>query len=199
LTAAFGIIGGSVGLNALIKSNREKGFLKSHVPKPTILHINTDDVLFSGIVVAVVCASIGAIATASLQVMILPSWRRRWADKTKNLRGGMMLFFTLWLLAAHIPFTLFFATRDAIVNAWIMGKPVPAAKVAEAAHHLGSTAVYKDVYYLRLLAILPWVTFFFASISVVVIFTTPPMSSSTDRSSPARDAMSEKMRAEEIA
>ena len=58
-----------------------------------------------------------------------------------------MLFFTLWLLATHIPYTLFFVTRDAIVKAWLLGKQLPQATVEEQSKKLGATSVYKDIYY----------------------------------------------------
>jgi hypothetical protein len=145
LTSAFGIIGGSVGLNALIKSNQEKGYLKSHA-SPAQLQINTNDILFSGIVVSVVCASISVIAFTSTQLMVIPGLRKL-GDKTKKFRGGLMLFFTLWLLAALIPYTIFFATRDAIVKAWIMGQQLPQSVVDETAKKLGATASYKQTHY----------------------------------------------------
>ena len=150
LTSIFGTLGACFGLNALIKSNREKGYLKANAPKGVSVNINTDDVLFSGIVVAVISGAVAVVALTSLQLMVLPGWRR-WADKTKKLRGGLMLFFTVWLLAAHIPFTIFFATKKAGVRAWgpaaTGAKELPHAVVVAAAKKLGSTDIYKDVHY----------------------------------------------------
>ena len=146
LTFAFGAIGASVGLNALIKSNRQKHHLKESVPKPTQLTINTDDVLFSGIVSAVVCGMIAIIALTSLQMMLIPGWKRM-GDRTRKIRAGLMAFFTVWLLATQIPFTIFFETRSAIVAAYVEGHQLSAAMVQGAEKALGATPVYNKVYF----------------------------------------------------
>lgn len=194
LANAFGLIGGSVGLNALVKSNKQKTHLRKSVPPGTRLIINTDDVLHSGIVIAVVCASIGVITFASLGLGHL---RPSLEASTRKARGYLLGFFTLWLLPTQIAFTIFFATRRAIVRAFIGGNELPQSVVRHQEQLLGTTSVYKEIYYLRLLAILPWAAFLFASIATVLLLVIPPETKSGEYAASSPSSEIEKTRMSE--
>jgi len=197
LSSVFGIIGGSVGLNALIKSNRQKAFLKHSVHPPTKLYINTDDTLRSGIVIAVTCGLIGLISMTSLKLMLLPSFKAL-GDRTRKLRAYLLAFFTIWLLAALIPFTVFFATRSAIVSAYVGSQRVPQAAIEKAQKQLGATPVYKKIYFLRLLAVLPWFTFLFGAISAIAVYMSEPSAPTSRDGSLTSETMAEKSRMHDV-
>lgn len=92
------------------------------------------------------------------------------------------------LFAALVPYTLFIARRAAGVSAWIGAIRVPTEVVEAVEEAVGWSGVYKDVSYceftriwgggctdprtclVRLVAILPWLTFFFSMVAAVVSF-----------------------------
>jgi hypothetical protein len=146
LAAAFGIIGSSVGLNSLVKSNISKSKLRAAVPAGMSISINTNDVLRSGIVTSAMCTMIGLISSVSLKMMVLSSWRSLGA-RTQRLRGWLLAFFAAWLGLNHSLFTYFFWTRQANVRLWQGDVELPQSAVEAAEKAQGSDPVYRDMYF----------------------------------------------------
>jgi hypothetical protein len=147
VTAAFGAIGASVGLNALIKSNAEKARLRHAAGAAGgQIYINTDDVLHSGIVIAVACGMISTLAFTSVNMLMLKSMQAL-EERTRRLRALLVLGSTVWLFTAQAAFTIFVTTRHAKVTLFVGGLQLPDKVVAEKAKLLGSTSVYKDISY----------------------------------------------------
>lgn len=143
---AFGVIGGSVGLNALIKSNQEKSHLKNSAPPPTKVYIDTNDIFQVGVVVTVVCTLISIVSFNALLWELLPKFRG-FAGRTRRIVGFVLAFLSVWLLASLIPFTLFFATGEAKVTAFIGPLELPQSAIQQVEKALGATRAYKDKSY----------------------------------------------------
>jgi len=166
---AWGVIAGSVGLNALIKSNQEQTRLKKLVA-PTVVTIDVHDVFRSGIVLTTVSALIALVCFLSiLHLLVAPSSCTNPA-KALRIQAAILTFCGVWLFATIIPFTSFFATRSAKVTASLDGLQLPSSLVNQAERSLGTTSVYKKIGYLRLVAILPWITDLFTAIAAIVLF-----------------------------
>lgn len=174
MTFAWGVIAGSVGLNALIKSNQQTTKLKKSVG-PIQLDINTKDVFNSGAVLTTVSALIAVVSLLFLLLSFISTKRRT----SNHIQGGILAFLATWLLATLIPFTLFFATRAAKVTARLGGITLPQQAIEQAEKSLGVTGVYKEIGYLRLVAILPWFTMLFTFIAAGVLFAAGSRTSST--------------------
>jgi len=167
MTWAWGVIAGSVGLNALIKSNQQKSRFRKTIPPPTVITINTNDVFTSGIVLTTVCATIVVICTIYFLLLALSPTR---FTRTLRIQGGILAFFATWLFATLVPFTLFVARRSAKITARIGNIQLPDSVIQGAEKEFGTTSVYRQIGYLRLVAILPWFAFLFTVIAAVVQF-----------------------------
>ncbi|KAG6910345.1 hypothetical protein DXG01_011414 [Tephrocybe rancida] len=164
---AWGVIAGSVGLNALIKSNQQKSRFRKLVPPPTKLSINTHDVFNSGVVLT----TVGALIAVFCSIFVLMLFTtRRLAVRSLRIQALILAFCATWLFATLIPFTDFFANRSAQITASIGGVQLPDSLVKASEKALGTTSVYKEIGYLRLVAILPWITLLFTVIAAAVLF-----------------------------
>ncbi|KAG6864067.1 hypothetical protein C0991_000419 [Blastosporella zonata] len=186
---AWGVISGSVGLNALIKSNQEKSRFKKLVPPPTKITINTNDVFKSGVVLTTVGALIAVLCSIFLLVLFVSP---RLSVRSLRIQSLILAFCATWLFATQVPFTDFFANRSAQVSATIGGVKLPDSIVQTTAQALGSTSVYNEIGYLRLVAILPWITLLFTVIASAVLFVagSPARRSSTPRAGPVENLAS---------
>ncbi|KAA1472763.1 hypothetical protein DENSPDRAFT_851136 [Dentipellis sp. KUC8613] len=167
LSFAFGVIGGSVGLNGLIKGNQSKSHLRRIVPPGVTVDINTNDVFRSGVVVT----TIGALIAVLSLIALLATF----AAPTRLARpqGFFLAFCALWLFATIIPFDVFFANNSAKVKAFLNGVQLPPQAVQAVQGQLGVSSRYKDMHYLRLVAIIPWFTILFAAIAAGVLLAAP--------------------------
>ncbi|KAI0929478.1 hypothetical protein AcV7_005322 [Taiwanofungus camphoratus] len=167
LSFAFGVVGMSLGINALAKSHHQKHEIRNAAPQGAVVSINTHDVLASGVVVTVVCglialtsflsASHGFITRRSKSVI-----SRRTAPM---VAGAVLGFLTIWLFATLVPFTDFVARRHSKVSATLGGVPIPANVIQSVQQALGVTPVYHKIHYLRNATILPWFAFLFGGTS----------------------------------
>ncbi|KAH7890517.1 hypothetical protein F5I97DRAFT_37605 [Phlebopus sp. FC_14] len=164
---AFSVIGGSVGLNALVKYNQDRSRVNDAAPAGAVVTINVHDVFSTGAVITAVCALL-AVLSAIFFIFI---WCPLPAKRVKfylRIQSCALLFCSLWLLATLIPFDYYFANRQVGVSVTLDGVPVPASLIQALEEALGFTPVYKDIYYLRLVAVLPWFSFLFPSIASIV-------------------------------
>lgn len=149
LSFAFGVVGMSLGINALAKSHHQKHEIRNAAPQGAVVSINTHDVLASGVVVTVVCglialtsflsASHGFITRRSKSVL-----SRRTAPM---VAGAVLGFLTIWLFATLVPFTDFVARRHSKVSATLGGVPIPANVIQSVQQALGVTPVYHKIHY----------------------------------------------------
>ncbi|KAG5640570.1 hypothetical protein DXG03_008057, partial [Asterophora parasitica] len=123
-------------------------------------------VLKSGIVLTVVGAFIAVLCSIFIGVIF---FARAYAAHSFHAQSLFLFVCSVWLLATLIPFTYFFATRSAQVSASIGGIKLPEAIVKATEKALGSTSVYKDIPYLKLVAIIPWITFLSTVVAAVVL------------------------------
>ena len=141
---AFGVIGMSVGINALAKYNDQKHDLQNAAPAGATVHIDASDIVSVGYVLTVVC---GLIALSAL--FFLPSTLRAspLASRMLGVQTAVFGFLTVWCFAALVPFTDFFATRQAKVTAFVGSLQLPDGLVQQMQNQLGATPVYRDVHY----------------------------------------------------
>lgn len=139
LLVAFGIIGMSVGINALAKFHDEERDLKKAAPSAAVVHINASDVLNSGYNVTVMCGILGLVSALAL----IPTLAGRWL----RIFSLLIAFFTTWLFASLVAFTTFFANRSAQVEATIGGVSIDERTIQTIIASLGATTVYKHVSY----------------------------------------------------
>ncbi|EIW55806.1 uncharacterized protein TRAVEDRAFT_22244 [Trametes versicolor FP-101664 SS1] len=173
LTFAFGVIGFATGINALVKSNDQKDLVKNQAPLGAVVTIDTGDVFKVGCVVTAVCAALAALSLASLVLLLFTRPAKSGAalsTRTLPLQGGLFAFLTLWLFAALVAMTDFVANREAKVTAFIGTLQLQPAVIKTVEAQLGVTSVYREIDYLRLAVILPWIAFLFGAISTALSF-----------------------------
>ncbi|KAG7095269.1 hypothetical protein E1B28_006042 [Marasmius oreades] len=177
LALSWGIIAGSVGLNALIKSNQSKSKLRRLLPANTRLDVDTDDAFQSGVVITTVSALIVVLCTIYI-VLLGSSFSKnprlarvsKASDSILFIQWVTLAFCAAWLFATQIPFTVFFANNSAKVRASIGSFTFSQDEITVFERLLGVSPVYRNIDYLRLLAILPWFTILFTAIAAVICF-----------------------------
>jgi len=168
LSFAFCVIGLSVGLNALVKSNQDRSTIRKAVAATPGASVNIDinDVFSSGAVITAVCALLALLSTVFFAFTWCPVRNKRFWFR---LQSCSLLFCSIWLFATLIPFDYFVANRQVQVSASLNGVSVPANVIQTVEAGLGFTPVYKDIDYLVLLAVLPWFALLFSVIAGVVL------------------------------
>jgi len=164
VTFIFAVISAAVGLNALVKSNQEKQYVKSSAPG-ALIEINTNDILYDGIVLIAINA---ILAITCLVAMFIPSHFRM----ANRVTGAMVLFWSLWIFACMVAYDVFYATGSAKVSAFLGGVPLPPGAVTEQEYAIGVNPAYRKQPYLRWVAVIPWFTVVFGLISSVLLFLT---------------------------
>ncbi|CAE6422201.1 unnamed protein product [Rhizoctonia solani] len=175
LTWALGVIGAAAGLNAIVKRNDQVSSIKQAVAALRInVFVNTNDILRSGIVVAVGCLLLALVTSVFIGLLVLDSLKPSSANpistRTLGVQTGLLAFLTVWIFASLVAVTKFAATGSAAVSAYTGGVRVPDALVHATESRLGFSRVYWDQLYVRILTIAPWVTFLFALITTIVSF-----------------------------
>ncbi|KAJ3513481.1 hypothetical protein NLJ89_g2929 [Agrocybe chaxingu] len=165
----FAVIASSVGLNALIKSNQEKSKLKRLAPSPTRVEIDTDDISAAGIVATTASLLIAVLASNFFCAMYL-SFTKAFSARTLRLQGIILFVASLFLFGALVPYLVYFVNRHAVVSAFVGDTQLPDSVVKAVESASGSTSVYKDIYYLKLVAILPWFSLLFSLVASAILF-----------------------------
>ena len=143
MSFAFGVIGLGVGINALVKFEDEKHSLEKMVPAGGSITIDTSDILSSGIVLTIVC---GLVAVASL-LFAFCALSPRLGHRFLLLQTAVFGFLTVWAFAVLVPFTDFFANRQAKISAFIGTIPIPESIIQSIQDQVGATPIYHDVEY----------------------------------------------------
>ncbi|KAJ7677853.1 hypothetical protein DFH06DRAFT_561709 [Mycena polygramma] len=185
LAWAWSLISLAIGINAFVKSNRDKNRIKAQVPPPTDISINTSDVFAAGVVVTVISALILLLTTLYLAFLLLDHRRGRTTQpsstsgfstrpststRTLTIQYATLGFLAVSLFATQVAVSVFVAKRSARVGASINGVPLPANVLKTVERALNAKTRYRDFGYLKLLAILPWFTFLFTVIAAVTAF-----------------------------
>ncbi|KAJ6516923.1 hypothetical protein C8R47DRAFT_1000910 [Mycena vitilis] len=185
LAWAWSIIAFAIGINAFVKSNKDKNRIKDQVPPPTDISINTSDVFAAGVVVTVISGLIFLLTTFYLAFLLLDHRRGRTTSpsstsgfsarpsvstRTLPVQYATLGFLAVWLFATQVAVTVFVAKRSARVGASINGVPLPASVLQTVERALGAKTRYRDFDYLKLLAILPWFTFLFTLLAAITAF-----------------------------
>ncbi|KAF8875111.1 hypothetical protein BD779DRAFT_1428527, partial [Infundibulicybe gibba] len=165
---AWGVAAGGLGLNALIKSNQDQSRLKKQAPPPTVVNISVHDIFAVGVVATTVSALVAFLLFNYAGLLFL---RPALAARTLRLQSFSIFFCSVWLLAAQIPFTIFYATRAARVTAFVGTVQLPDTVIKSVEKTLGTSSVYRQIPYLRAPAIIPWITLisFIAAASVLLV------------------------------
>ncbi|KAI6157089.1 hypothetical protein BKA82DRAFT_126293 [Pisolithus tinctorius] len=166
LSFAFAVVGLGVSINARVKANQVLKQVYDAAPQGTVVNVDTKDISDVGIVVLTGCALQVALSALFTVFVFIP---RRTTALFLRIQGWLLYFCGLWLLATLIPFDVIFATRQANVTATLNGIPVPASEVQNMEEALGLSPYYKDAWYLKLVAILPWFAFPFAVLAGFVL------------------------------
>ncbi|KAF5309987.1 hypothetical protein D9619_010245 [Psilocybe cf. subviscida] len=172
----FAVIAACVGLNALVKSNQDKAKLKKLAPAPAVVFIDTNDIYHVGIS-ATVASLVLAILVSVYAVGSVFSPTKGLFARTLRVQAGLLLAACAWLFATMIPYMIFYLHRQAKVTAFIGTTQLPASVIKAVEAQSGSTGVYKQISYLRLVAIFPWLSLFFSLIAVVLLFKSASASS----------------------
>ncbi|EAU86654.1 hypothetical protein CC1G_07312 [Coprinopsis cinerea okayama7 len=192
LTAALATVAACIGLHALVKSNQSKTALRSRVSPPTRLVIDTSSIQNSGIVATVGNILLASFAFISFCITFLP-FLRRWANKTLRLQAGLIAFSAVWVFVCMIPFMKYFVNDHASISAFIGETRLPDSLVQSMQEKSGHSTRYKDMWYLRLLAIFPWLSIASAIITVPVLLkaasATASTTPATEESSSAKETI----------
>lgn len=128
----------------------------------------TADVIVTGGIVSGFCALIAINALLSILFIIIPACARsNLSSRTLLFQSTNFLVLSLGLFAGLVPFTIFFATHEASVIAFIGKVEVPAGVVQAIEKALGVTTVYRDIPYRKLTSAL-------THYLLIVFCSTPP-------------------------
>jgi len=118
----------------------------------------------------------------------LTQFRPERATGSLKIQAWLLSFFSLWLFATQIPYTVFVANHRAKIDAFLGGVQLPASTVQAAIAAAGETDKYSKLHsgtswcasslgteiltFLQavLLAIFPWITLLFTGILIFILF-----------------------------
>ncbi|KAH9846393.1 hypothetical protein C2E23DRAFT_744219 [Lenzites betulinus] len=174
LTFAFGVVGFAMGISALVKSNDQKDLVKSQAPGGATVNIDTNDVFKVGCVVTAVCAALAVVSLVSFVLLFFTRAATKTtaplSTRTLPLQAILLSFLSLWLFASLVAMTDIVANKQAKVTAFIGTLQLQDSIIKAVEAQLGVTSVYREINYLRLAVILPWIAFLFATTSSVLSF-----------------------------
>lgn len=167
LCAAWYIISGSIGLNALIKANKTQTRFRKEAPPGVTLRFHINDLYQPGVVLTTVCATTALLAIIFFIVTLI--WPRN-ATGSLRIQAWIFTFFSVWLFATQIPYTIFVAKRNAKIDAFLAGKQLPAQSVQAALAAAGESTKYSKLHPAVLLAIFPWISLLSSVLLILVLF-----------------------------
>ncbi|KAI0292026.1 hypothetical protein BC826DRAFT_1105740 [Russula brevipes] len=166
LSAAWFTISGSIGLNALIKSNQTQTRFRKEAPAGVTLEFHVNDLYQPGVVLTSVCTILAVLSAIFFLVTLV--WPKR-ATGSLKIQAGIFTFFSVWLFATQIPYTVFVATHRAKIDAFLGGVQLPAQTVQGALAAAGESDKYSKLHPAVLLAIFPWISLVFVTILILVL------------------------------
>ncbi|KAG8741035.1 hypothetical protein FRC10_003419 [Ceratobasidium sp. 414] len=173
-TWALGVVGAAAGLNAIVKRNDQVAAIRKAVsPLHITVNVDTNNILRSGIVLAVGCLLLAIAASIFIGLILLDSRKSSTSTlstRTLPAQTGILAFLSVWIFATVVAVTKFAAHGSASVRAYSGGTQLPDSLVRGTEKALGFSRVYWAQLYVRILTVAPWVTFLFALIATVVTF-----------------------------
>lgn len=189
-TWCWGIIGGSVGLNSVIKRNQLVARIKATlagISSSARVNINTHDLEDSGIVLAVGCTVLAVITSLWLGLLLLDLAKKNSnntkapiSTRTLPLQWMSLGFMSVWLLACLIPVTYYAAQGGAKTTAFVGDMQLPESFVQLASNSLGVKPDYWSMNFVRIQIIPPWFTWASCVITTVVLFLASKRRSGSD-------------------
>ncbi|KDQ53966.1 hypothetical protein JAAARDRAFT_49575 [Jaapia argillacea MUCL 33604] len=175
LACVFGVVSFALGIDAIVQSNQQKALVRRSVPKGTVVHIDTEDILSAGGVMTAACGLLGLFSFFFAFTLLAPrllssNVNPPISTRTLPLQSRILAFLTIFILATEIPVSIFVAKREAKVTAFIGKIQLPDSIIQSVEKSLGVTRVYHELKYLRNIAILPWVAFLLALIATVLSY-----------------------------
>jgi hypothetical protein len=167
LCAAWYIISGSIGLNALIKANQTETRFRKQAPPGVTLRFHINDLYQPGVILTTVCAATALLAMIFFTVTLV--WPKN-ATGSLKIQAWIFTFFSVWLFATQIPYTIFIANRNAKIDAFLAGRQLPAQAVQAALASAGESTKYSKLHFAVLLAIFPWISLLSSIVLVFVLF-----------------------------
>lgn len=101
------------------------------------------DLYQTGVVLTTVCATTALLATIFFLVTL--RWPRN-ADGSLKIQAWIFTFFSVWLFATQIPYTVFVANRHAKIDAYLLGEQLPAQAVQAALAAAGESTKYSKLH-----------------------------------------------------
>ncbi|KAI9465848.1 hypothetical protein BJY52DRAFT_492531 [Lactarius psammicola] len=163
----WSVVAACIGLNALIKTNQTKTYIRKLAPPGVTLEFHINDIYQSGVVVTSICAAVAVIASKLFFVTL--KWPER-STRSLKIQAWILTFFSAWILATQIPYTIITANRHAKVDAFLGGVQLPSATLQAALAARGLSDKYSKLHHAVLLAIFPWIALLFNAILVVILF-----------------------------
>jgi hypothetical protein len=157
------------GINAVVQSNHDKARVRSVAPPGSTVVINVNgmsikpsfipldliffffvkDVFQTGAVITAVSIIIFLITCGYIALITFrPTSFTR--SKLISAQAYVLGFFTAWLFATLVPFTHFYRTRSARVEAMIGSFQIPDTVIQSIEQQFGLTPVYHELHYCKL-------------------------------------------------
>ncbi|KAI9441370.1 hypothetical protein H4582DRAFT_1810761 [Lactarius indigo] len=177
----WSVVASCVGLNALIK------FVHCRTPMSPISHsmslgpTRPRHISGSSLPPASLLNFISMVPTSllgrHLRLVLSPCtdiyqsgvWPARSTGSLK-IQAWILTFFSAWILATQIPYTIFTANHHAKVDGFLNGVQIPPATFQAALVAEGLSDKYSKLHHAVLLAIFPWIALLFNAILVVILF-----------------------------
>ncbi|EPQ51176.1 hypothetical protein GLOTRDRAFT_141029 [Gloeophyllum trabeum ATCC 11539] len=166
LAFAWGVISFALGIHALIESRHDKDTIKHGVPAGTVVNIDTTDILGAG---GAATAASGLLFVLSL-LFLISSFVPLPLLGSLPLQAHLLAFTTVFLFATAVPTSYYFANGHAKVTASLFGYPLDQSVIQATERQLGVTSIYRHIFYLRLIAIIPWIAFLFSLTSTILSY-----------------------------
>jgi hypothetical protein len=109
----------------------------------SILILSRLDLYQPGVVLTTVCAITALLAMIFFIVTL--RWPKN-ADGSLKIQAWFFTFFSVWLLATQIPYTVILATRNGKVDAFLAGRQLPAQAVQAALAAAGESTKYTKLH-----------------------------------------------------
>lgn len=101
------------------------------------------DLYQSGVVLTTVCATTALLAVIFIIVTLV--WPKN-ATGSLKIQAWIFTFFSVWLFATQIPYTIFVANRNAKIDAFLAGRQLPAQVVQSALAAAGESTKYSKLH-----------------------------------------------------
>ena len=113
--------------------------LSLYTPNPS----SHTDVYQPGVIITTICTTLALLAAIFILVTLL--WPKR-ATGSLKIQAGIFTFFSVWLFATQIPYTVFVANHHAKITAFLDGVQLPAQLVQTTLSEAGESDKYSKLH-----------------------------------------------------